>query len=136
MGILVALIAVCMVSGASAQLSDDQASNELRKVIPILRDTMVVDDYSAEGFRGRDVYFDPPRTVVLEYEYNWALSDSSLTLETLGPFEAAMENQVKSLWCSEPTLKYWRDNNLYQTFLYRDNTGLMLVKIESENIDC
>ena len=130
--LFVALVA----TGAMAQLSDDQASEEIRATIPLIRNTFIVDEFDAEGLRGRDLYLDPPRTLVYEYEYSWALTDSILTLEDMAPFRIVMENQAASIWCSEPFLKYWRDNDLNQTCLYRDSTGLMLFKVQSEYIDC
>ena len=131
-GLFVALVA----TGAMGQLSDDQASEEIRATIPLIRNTFIVDEFDAEGLRGRDLYLDPPRTLVYEYEYNWALADSILTLEDMAPFQTVMENQAASIWCSEPLLKYWRDNDLNQTWLYRDSTGLMLFKVQSQYIDC
>ena len=123
-------------TGAMAQLSDDQASEEIRATIPLIRDTFVVDEFDAEGLRGRDLYLDPPRTLVYEYEYNWALTDSILTLDDMAPFQTVTEKQITAIWCSEPLLKYWRDNDLNQTRLYRDSTGVMLYKVQSRYIDC
>ena len=123
-------------TGAMAQLSDDQASEEIRATIPLIRDTFVVDEFDAEGLRGRDLYLDPPRTLVYEYEYNWALTDSILTLDDMAAFRAVTEKQITAIWCSEPLLKYWRDNDLNQTWLYRDSTGVMLYKVQSRYIDC
>ena len=82
--LFVALVA----TGAMAQLSDDQASEEIRATIPLIRNTFIVDEFDAEGLRGRDLYLDPPRTLVYEYEYNWALTDSILTLEDMAPFHS------------------------------------------------
>ena len=130
------LFAALVATGAMAQLSDDQASEEIRATIPLIRNTFIVDEFDAEGLRGRDLYLDPPRTLVYEYEYNWALTDSILTLEDMAPFQTVMENQAASIWCSEPFLKYWRDHDLNQTWLYRDSTGLMLSKVQSQYIDC
>ena len=123
-------------TGAMAQLSDDQASEEIRATIPLIRDTFVVDEFDAEGLRGRDLYLDPPRTLVYEYEYNWALTDSILTLDDMAQFQTVTEKQITAIWCSEPVLKYWRDNDLNQTWLYRDSTGVMLYKVQSRYIDC
>ena len=123
-------------TGAMAQLSDDQASEEIRATILLIRDTFVVDEFDAEGLRGRDLYLDPPRTLVYEYEYNWALTDSILTLDDMAPFQTVTEKQITAIWCSEPVLKYWRDNDLNQTWLYRDSTGVMLYKVQSRYIDC
>ena len=123
-------------TGAMAQLSDDQASEEIRATIPLIRDTFVVDEFDAEGLRGRDLYLDPPRTLVYEYEYNWALTDSILTLDDMAPFQTVTEKQITAIWCSEPVLKYWRDNDLNQTWLYRDSTGVMLYKVQSRYIEC
>ena len=123
-------------TGAMAQLSDDQASEEIRATIPLIRDTFVVDEFDAEGLRGRDLYLDPPRTLVYEYEYNWALTDSILTLDDMAPFQTVTEKQITAIWCSDPLLKYWRDNDLNQTWLYRDSTGVMLYKVQSRYIDC
>ena len=92
-------------TGAMAQLSDDQASEEIRATIPLIRDTFVVDEFDAEGLRGRDLYLDPPRTLVYEYEYNWALTDSILTLDDMAPFQTVTEKQITAIWCSEPLLK-------------------------------
>ena len=123
-------------TGAMAQLPDNQASEEIRATIPLIRDTFVVDEFNAEGLRGRDLYLDPPRTLVYEYEYNWALTDSILTLEDMATFQTVQEKQITPIWCSEPLLKYWRDNDLNQTWLYRDSTGLFLFKVQSQYIDC
>jgi len=136
MRILVVLIALLMVSGALAQMSDDQASEEIRKNISLIRETFVVDEYSAEGIRGRDIYLEPPRTLVYEYEFNWALEDSILTREQMGSYKTVSEGYFTSIWCSEPTLKYWRDNDLHQNWLYRDSTGLFLFKVRSQDFDC
>lgn len=136
MKFLVAVIAVFMVSGAVAQISDDQAGDWIRKNASLIRETFVVDEYNAEGLRGRDMYLDPPRTLVYEYEFNWALEDSILTREEMGSFKTISEGYITSLWCSEPTLKYWRDNDLHQNWLYRDSTGLFLFKVRSQDLDC
>ena len=98
---------------------------------PLIRNTLVADKFNAEGLRGRDLYLDSPRTLVYEYEYNWSLTDSILTVEDIAPFQTVMENQLTSIWCSEPLLKYCRHNNLYQTWLYRHSTGLMLFELQS-----
>ena len=136
MGFYGVLFVALVATGAITQLSDDQASEEIRATIPLIRNTFIVDEFDAEGLRGRDLYLDPPRTLVCEYEYNWALTDSILTLEDMAPFQTAMENQAESIWCSGPLLKYWRDNDLNQTWLYRDSTGLTLFKVQSQCIEC
>ena len=136
MRILVVLLAVSIVSGAKAELSDDQASDEIRKTISLMRDTFVVAEYNDEGLRGRDIYLEPPRTLVYEYEYNWTLADSILTLEDMGPFKAMIEGFFASSWCSEPLLEYWRDNDLHQSWLYRDGSGLLLFQVRSQDVDC
>ena len=81
MGFYGVLFVGLVATGAITQLSDDQASEEIRATIPLIRNTFIVDEFDAEGLRGRDLYLDPPRTLVYEYEYNWALTDSILTLE-------------------------------------------------------
>ena len=129
MRVLLALLAAFIVSDAMPQMSDDQASEKIRELIPLLRDTFVVDEYNAEGLRGRDLYLEPPRTLVYEYEYNWPLAKSILTLEDMGSFKEVSERQFATAWCSDPLFKYWRDNDLHQNWLYRDSTGLLLFQV-------
>ena len=97
--LFVALVA----TGAMAQLSDDQASEEIRATIPLIRNTFIVDEFDAEGLRGRDLYLDPPRTLVYEYEYNWALTDSILTLDDMAPFQTVTEKQITCLLYTSPS---------------------------------
>ena len=70
MKFLAELFVVSAATGAMAQLSDDQASEEIRATIPLIRNAFVVDEFDAEGLRGRDLNLDPPRTLVYQYEYN------------------------------------------------------------------
>ena len=133
MRFLAVLFVVLAATGAMAQPSDDQASEEIRATSPLIRSTFVADEFNAEGLRGKDGYLDSPRTLV--YEYSWALTDSILTLEDMAPFQTVMGDQLTSIWCPQPSLKYWKDNDLYQTWLYRGSTGLKLFKAQSQDID-
>ena len=78
-------------------LRNDGRRAHSRKVAgesPLIRNTLVVDQFNAEGLRGRDLYLDSPRTLVQEYEYNWASTDSILTLEDIAPFKTVTEDRL------------------------------------------
>ena len=62
-------------TGAMAQLSDDQASEEIRATIPLIRNTFIVDEFDAEGLRGRDIHLDPPSP--------WVLSMNTIGLSSI-----------------------------------------------------
>ena len=83
-------------TAAIDQLSDNKASEGRRATFLLISNTLVLDEFDAEELRGRDLYLDPPRTLVYEHEYNWALTDSILALQDMAPFRTLVEDQATS----------------------------------------
>ena len=97
MKFLAELFVALAATGAIAKLSDDQAGEEIRATILLSSNTFVVDEFDPDRLHGRDLYLDPPRTLVYEHEYNWALTDSILTLQDMAPSQTVMGDQATSI---------------------------------------
>ena len=132
----IAILIFCLLPMAVlAELLDIEASEEIRGLITMLRDSFVVEEYT-DGLRGRDIYLEAPRTLVYEYELDYALSDPLLTLEDMKQVLSGYESQLESTWSTDPAFKYWSVNDLHQTWLYRDASGLKILQINSSGFRC
>ena len=131
---LLVLALTCEV--ALSEMSDEEATAGLRDMARQLS-FLKTAEFNEMGLRVKDITVEEPRTMIWLYEFKGELAgDDSVVAKWREQTLPLFKKLLEQAHCNNPATAFWRENQLYTRWVYRDQSGSILAEVSSEGIEC